>query len=922
MKKTLLSSAVAGVFSTTALIALPLVAVADEQSAQETVEEVLVTGSSIQRKDLEGSLPVQQLDAAQLEATGALDAAELMTKLPSMQNFVTPSDSVGGQGGGLATANVHGLGPQYTLVLINGRRVAPSTSDGQVDISHIPTAMIERVEILTDGASALYGSDAIAGVVNFILKKNVDRTTISARANRPTNEGGDSQRFDLTTGFGDLFEDGFEVVFAASRVEQEQLAGVDRDFAKTGFITFQPSGHDRKAFFFNGSPNAIPGNAKLQDSTGRTVRSLNPYREVNGQCAENNTPSGDSCQFDYTSTLEIMPEKTTDSFFLGANFQLGDNVTVFTDVTWSNRELTSRVAPYPTGDVVLALDSAAYTESLAPLLTDEERAMVESGELTAVGNWRALPAGNRTTDYTSESLNFTLGAEGYFGDVDFNTALVYSNIQQDEAYPTGWLLREEFNAAIGRGDFNIFVPPSELTVEEQAALDSTIFSGTWTETDTEMLGFNANASMPVFAMSGGDAQLAFGVDYYDNRYEDKPSQANLDRKILFLSSDTPFDLERSQYGAFTEMLLPFAEGGEVSLSARYDVIGGVNSDGKEISDDLNDLTYKLSGKYDLTESLTVRSAYGTGFKAPSLLAIGIPVREFGVTSGTFDCPFEDADPRSAWCIQQSAGPAQAHVFQGGNTELEPEKSTQWTAGFVLRTDTDTNITVDYWNVKIEDQVDLLTEQQIFGDPDKYSANFVTKTNDSTGFEELAILQEYFNISEAQRSGVDYRFEQNLYPDFGSVNLALSGTHMIKAWSSSFGSNLDEFGSDNEVTFSNKVKLETSVAVGQFNHHVTVNYQGGYRDKTQNVEYVNDDGSLSGEFFDYTGRVPAYHTIDYQGQFLAMEDALKITLGVTNIADKEPPLSLRDSGAGHQVGFDPRYFDVNGRTWYAGVAYSF
>ena len=320
--------------------------------------------------------------------------------------------------------------------------------------------------------------------------------------------------------------------------------------------------------------------------------------------------------------------------------------------------------------------------------------------------------------------------------------------------------------------------------------------------------------------------------------------------------------------------------------------------------------------------MTVRGAYGTGFKAPSLLSIGIPVREFGVTSGTFDCPFDASDDRSAWCIQQSAGPSQAHVFQGGNTELKPEQSTQWTAGFVLRPGDDTNVTVDYWNVKIEDQIDVLTEQQIFGNPEAYSANFMTKTNAATGFEELAILQEYFNIAESQSAGIDYRFEQNLYPEFGFVSLALSGTHMIKSWSSSYGSNIDQFGSDDEVTFSNKLKLETTVTVGQFNHHITVNYQGGYRDQTQEIEFLNADGSLSGEFVDYTGRVPAYHTVDYQGQFLAYDDALKLTLGISNIADKEPPLSLRTSGAGHQVGFDPRYFDVAGRTWYAGVAYSF
>ena len=123
--------------------------------------------------------------------------------------------------------------------------------------------------------------------------------------------------------------------------------------------------------------------------------------------------------------------------------------------------------------------------------------------------------------------------------------------------------------------------------------------------------------------------------------------------------------------------MPITEAAEVTASVRFDSIGGVSSNGTEISDSLSDVTYKLSGKFDLVEDVVaLRGAIGTGFKAPSLLSIGIPQREFGVTSGTFDCPFSTTDARYVWCVQQAAGPAQAHVYQGGNVDLKPEQSTQ------------------------------------------------------------------------------------------------------------------------------------------------------------------------------------------------------------------------------------------------------
>jgi len=180
IKETILSRSVRLMFMAgLGVAALPVM-------AEENIQRVEITGSAVKRVAVEGALPVQTLSKAQIEQTGATTVADLVATLPSMQGFVTSSASINGGGGGVQTASVHAIGTGYTLVLLNGRRIAPYSSGSAVNLASIPLSAVERVEILTDGASALYGSDAIAGVVNFILKKNQTDANIELTYNRPT----------------------------------------------------------------------------------------------------------------------------------------------------------------------------------------------------------------------------------------------------------------------------------------------------------------------------------------------------------------------------------------------------------------------------------------------------------------------------------------------------------------------------------------------------------------------------------------------------------------------------------------------------------------------------------------------------------------------------------------------------------------
>ncbi|MEN9560021.1 MAG: hypothetical protein RLZZ502_1232, partial [Pseudomonadota bacterium] len=224
----------------------------------QTTERVEITGSSIKKRiSEETALPIQVISSKDIDRSGVTSATELLQKLPSMQGFTESSQSVGGGGGGLSEASLHGQGGKRTLVLLNGRRLA--TYAGQtltgfgdsVDLNLLPIAAIDRVEVLTDGASTLYGTDAIAGVVNFITKQEFNGVEVGGSYYKPQKKGGGEFTVQATGGWGSLSKDGYNFMMALSHNDKEQLKADQRDFSKTGIISFQNNGQTYD--FFNGS---------------------------------------------------------------------------------------------------------------------------------------------------------------------------------------------------------------------------------------------------------------------------------------------------------------------------------------------------------------------------------------------------------------------------------------------------------------------------------------------------------------------------------------------------------------------------------------------------------------------------------------------------------------------------------------------
>jgi iron complex outermembrane receptor protein len=315
-------------------VSLPICA----QDQSQEIETVVVTGSHIARTADEGALPVQVITQQEIERTGATTAEQfLQTVSAAVQgnsNTVAASAS-GANTGGVAGVSLRGLGSQRTLVLVNGRRLSGGgtiTDSTSVDVNSIPVAALERVEVLKDGASAIYGSDAIAGVINFIIKDDYEGATLGLYGGG-TDDGGGIKRANAAIGFGNLQDDRFNVMIAGGFQKEDSLFGRDRDFSSSGI-------HPR---FLNdtASGNSFPANILVPDAGESAVpgASGTPGNPLAGTCAPSVTSplrSPDVCAFDPSPLVSLFPDVERASGFGAAHFAITDSVQLYAEASYSH----------------------------------------------------------------------------------------------------------------------------------------------------------------------------------------------------------------------------------------------------------------------------------------------------------------------------------------------------------------------------------------------------------------------------------------------------------------------------------------------------------------------------------------------------------------------------------------------------------
>jgi iron complex outermembrane recepter protein len=899
-----------------------------------SLERVEITGSSIKRIAAEGALPVMVMTAEEIKSSGATSATDLVKKISTVQGSTGESASVGGSTFGFSGVSIHNVGETRTLVLLNGKRMAQfggQTLTGFAagfDLNSLPLSAIDRVELLTDGASAIYGADAIAGVVNFITKRNSTEGDVTIGYSRPAG-GAEERRFSASKGFGSLEKDGYNVMLTFGHDERTQLNAVDRNFGNTGKVLFTFNGKQYRKQQFSASP--IPANAT--DDNGQLI---NPTQKTTGSCAPKsfrviepyNDGSGlvdDYCGFDFVGELEIYPIRKRDNFLASVAGKVGDQE-LYADLLLSRTQQTSRIAPVP-GGIAVDAGTPLHTQYLLPLGI--------TGDSTAF--YRMFDLGKRASNDTAEFTNIVLGSKGVLANWDYNAFFTHSvsDVKGSISGYPGALAVAKLRAS---GLLDPFVGPGQQSAAAMTAINATSYNGYWDGGVATLDSLSVNGSKEIGRMDGGSVMLGLGANFNKEAFESKPSlfaQGKLadpvagtlcdpangikcDQRFGDSAATPPYSASRTSQGIFGELVMPINKTLEVGANLRFD----------RYSDFGNATTAKGTFRWTPSSNFLVRGSLGTGFHAPTVPQVNATPRDYGVTSDKYTCTpalLAVATANGAIC---QPGNRQYDQLAGGNPDLKPEKSKQATLGFRFEPNSSMSFGADLWHVSIEDTFGQLTEQLVFGNPGNFPKSWGKKLDIGTGKTYLAFVADNQNLGNSVATGIDLDFSARTKTSFGQLSGQFTMTHMMREVSQLekggvYYSAIGDFSDLGTVTFKNKGRIATSLKTGDWSHTFGVNFQSGYLDQATDVELLDAAGNPTA-VESIRMEVPTYYSYDWQTTWNPVGKKWSVTGGVQNLFDTAPPFvpSTGGSNRGQQFGFDDRYYDSRGRTFYINATYKF
>lgn len=903
--------------------------------AQET-QRVEITGSSIKRIAAEGALPVQVLRREDIARTGATSTTDLLQRLPAMQGAFSESAAVGA-GGGFTGVSLHNIGETRTLVLLNGHRLAQyggQTLTGfaaAIDLNSIPVSAIERVEILTDGASALYGSDAIAGVVNFITRRDSTDGDVTVGVSEPRG-GARELRASVSKGFGSLARDGYNLYVTASHDERTKLDATSRNFGATGRVFFTHDGKSYRKQQFSASP--IPAN--VLDNKDQLV---SPYLLKNGACPAKtfrviepyNDGTGlvdDYCGFDFVGELEIYPVRKRDSVTAAGSLRLGDHI-ITADVLAAKSTQISRIAPVP-GGISIPAGSALHTQYLLPVgITVDTTAF-----------YRLYDLGKRESRDTSDFLDLALGSKGVVAGWDYNATLTHSK-SDVKTFTSGY----PGALAVGRlrasGALDPFVLTGQQSGAGLAAIAAANYKGYWDGGTSTLTTGQLRGSKELGNLPGGAVVLGTGVNYGFEKFASKPSlfaQAKLadpvkgtlcdpnssdplinkcDQRFGDESAALPYASDRKSYGAFAEVVLPLTKTLEATAAVRHD----------NYSDFGGATTAKASFRFQPSRDFLIRGSVGTGFHAPSVPQVKADLRPYGVTNDKYTCSADLASVAASLGAVCQTGNRQYDQLAGGNPNLAPEKSRQATFGLRFEPTAGFSIGADLWYVGIKDSFGQLTEQEVFANPKNFLTSWGKKTDTGTGITYLAFKADNRNLGNSHTSGLDLDLSGRAKTSLGDLSSQLAMTYMIRDVAQTqkggvYYSTIGNFADLGTVAFRWKGKWSNTLKTGSWAHTMAVNFQSGYADQATSAERLDAAGNVVA-VDTIRLRVKEQFTLDWQTVW-AFNKSLQLTAGAVNLFDTKPPLAISTGGVnrGQQFGYDDRYYDSRGRQFYLNGSYKF
>jgi iron complex outermembrane receptor protein len=885
-----------------------------DENEQGKPQRVEITGSLIKRIDGDSALPVQTITREDIAKTGATTAAEIISKLSASANNLTDGGSIQTGGfhdqTGFNAANLRGIGVSSTLVLLNGRRMANFASPGDdagVDLNNIPAAAIDHVDVLLDGASAIYGTDAIGGVINFITRKDFRGVELNAMAGRTQEGGAGKTTASIAAGTGDVATDGFNLFGVLDFQRTERLSTSQRQFISDLKIP------QRLPYLLSSA--TFPGNLRLTSSQFDTLVD-NGFSVIPGRVIENRTvnlsapdcnpphtlylPLGiggsDGCTYDFMRDLELYPKSEKLGLLGRGVWQLPGSHQLFAEVAYTQAKTyyvgtSNRID----GEVPVALIPELDGYGLDP----DDTVTVRS---------RLLDAGRRTSELTSEGQRYVLGAIGTVGKWDYDLGLNHSVNTVRDKDTHGYLLYNEMLDAIYNGDVNLLGPNDAAGL---AIIDSLQVNDVVRRARGTMDSADIKLTRSLVTLAGGDMSIAVGGEFRRERQTFRPSALLLSDNIL--GDTTPFDASSTDFArnvgaVYAELDAPVTKELELQFALRHDHYQG-------IGDTTNP---KLGAMWRVTPEFKLRGSAGTGFRAPSLSDLYRPP-QLGSTSILPDpvCMAEN-DNDLGFCAD--FWDTQTY----SNAKLKPEKSRQFSFGAVFEPNKQWSFSLDYWSITKRDLISTLGDDVILANHDKYE-DLIHRYNENEGLcdydpEDSAICfieLRKENRGSQKAAGLDLVADWHGAPtEWGRFGVRLVGTLMLTSKQQTgngdpFISNLGRFVTDGVVQrWRHQLTLDWSS--GPWGLSLSNTYLSGYTD--QNSAIDTDTGQYVA-----ANHVKAYSLWNLSGSW-EVSNSLKLRAGVQNLLDTPPPFS--NQSYFFISGYDPSYTDPRGRFYYLSASYRF
>jgi len=943
--------------SATALASLVFVASPSALAQdEEAIEEVVVTGSRLVRRDLNAASPVVVISDAQIRSAGNVTIEETLNEMPQLASDNTSSVNSGG-GSGILTANLRGLDAVRTLVLVNGRRFTPADSRGLTDLSSIPDALVDRVEIVTGGASAVYGSDAIAGAINFRLKDDFEGLEFSYYWGETDKQDATTQKFDLTIG-GNFNDDRGNAVVSVSYTDRGDIFFADRDYAATAL--------------FESGDSLIPGGSSNIPGT-RMLLSSNQLAALNGLNFDPTTACPGSIggvrfgdqgavlpycdpedRFNFAPLNYLLrPLERVQISTLG-HFDINDRVTAYAELFFMDNRNEWQQAPNAGG---LQTSGAARGEYLIPnyatnpvLFPDVRQFLIDNpatfdpdGDGTAViqgTGRRSVETGARNYKYSRKSYNTTVGLKGDFeaggSTWDWDTFFQYQNARTDEDI-AGQLsqLRVALASdvtvdALAPGgvrctnEFVGCVPANFLGISSLSPEASAFISPNHGVTNVlERQIYGGFISGEVFELPAGPIALGIGFEDRQDKYSFQPDTAAQGGE--FGDPQPPIDASIDLTEFFGEARIPLIEGAALAdylgleLAVRfsdYSTIGSVT-------------TWKAGAEWAPTDSLRFRASFNQAIRSPNLDELFSTVT-IGFTGGDDLCDI-DFNPSAAAqqeCVLQGVLPGDIATFQhlgvgfgiqsGGNPDLLEETADTITFGFVWSPNfvEGLNVTLDYYDIEITDAVNQLTAQEVVnncfsaGNLDHNSATCQAINRFGNGQIDFVNARS-LNVASITASGVDMQLDY-VFEAFSNSTINLG---FLASWGLE-NEKVAEPGRPGQdclglfggscSSFNNFIQPETKYVFNAGYH--AGDFSGGFQ-----WRYISEVKLVPGASNPIkTGAAANYMdlTADY-----TFNERYTIFAGIDNITDDEPPI-FGFSIAG-DANVDISLYDVLGRRFFAG-----